>query len=92
MKSVHESEYRVALSVLVKARKRARLTQQELSARLAKPQSFVSKYEHGKRRLDIVEFLHIIYTLEADPHKALKEIIATAPQIKVRVRKHWIKR
>ena len=36
-------------------RKRAGLTQTRLSEKLTKPQSYVSKYESGERRLDYLE-------------------------------------
>jgi transcriptional regulator with XRE-family HTH domain len=35
------------------------LTQAEVAKRLGKPQSYVSKYETGERRLDVVEFLDV---------------------------------
>ena len=35
------------------------MTQVELADLLGRPQSFVSKYERGERRLDVVEFLEI---------------------------------
>lgn len=35
------------------------MTQEELARRLKRPQSFVSKYESGERRLDVIEFMHI---------------------------------
>jgi len=44
----------------------ANLTQVELARRLRKPQSFVSASEAGKRRVDVVEFLLIVWTLGAD--------------------------
>jgi transcriptional regulator with XRE-family HTH domain len=47
------------LRTLVEARKAQNLSQQELAKRLGRPQSFVSKYERGERRLDVVEFLHV---------------------------------
>lgn len=41
--------------LLKEVRKEADLTQVELSLRLQKPQSYVSKYESGERRLDVLE-------------------------------------
>jgi transcriptional regulator with XRE-family HTH domain len=43
------------LILLRQIRLDAGLRQTELAARLGKPQSFVSKYESGERRLDILE-------------------------------------
>ena len=47
------------LQLLRQARLDAGLTQAELALRLGLPQSFVSKYESGERRLDILELRHI---------------------------------
>ncbi|MCY2987815.1 MAG: helix-turn-helix transcriptional regulator [Planctomycetota bacterium] len=37
--------------------------QQDLAERIGEPQSFVSKYEHGERRLDILELRDICQSL-----------------------------
>ncbi|HJU20467.1 MAG TPA: helix-turn-helix transcriptional regulator [Stellaceae bacterium] len=50
---------------LAATRSRARVTQRDLAARLGKPQSFVSAYENGQRRIDVSEFLVILETLRA---------------------------
>lgn len=63
MKSVFTKEYSKFLSVLIEARKGADLSQQDLAGKLDRPQSFVSKYERGERRLDIIEFLHVARAL-----------------------------
>lgn len=46
--------------------------------KLSRPQSYVSKYERGERRLDLIEFLEIAEALEIDPlafiEKLLEEI------------------
>lgn len=49
--------------LLAEARVSAGMTQRELSARLGFPQSYVSKYENGERRLDLVELLQIAEVL-----------------------------
>ena len=40
-------------------RRDAGLTQVQVAERLEMPQSFVSKYESGERRLDVVELRHV---------------------------------
>ena len=58
--------------LLTEARKVAGLTQSELSSRLKRPQSFVSKYERGERRLDVVEFGEVARALRIDPIRFLR--------------------
>jgi hypothetical protein len=52
--------------LLISGRAAAGLTQEELARRLRRPQSFVSKYETGERRLDVVELLEIAEAIEVD--------------------------
>lgn len=59
---------------LVEARHQAGLRQQEVADLLSRPQSFVSKYEQGERRLDVVEFLSVCRAIRADPHSIIREI------------------
>jgi len=40
-------------------RKESGLTQAQLAARIHKPQSYISKYESGERRLDFIEVMEI---------------------------------
>jgi transcriptional regulator with XRE-family HTH domain len=60
--------------LLVEARKKADLTQAELSSRLNRPQSFVSKYERGERRLDVLEFREVARGLRIDPIEFLAKL------------------
>ena len=51
--------YQALGAALVAARENAAVTQQDLARRLGKPQSFISNYENGQRRVDILEFICI---------------------------------
>lgn len=53
--SVYTKEYRHLLRKLREARLDAKLTQIDVAEKLKKPQSFVSKFENGERRVDFVE-------------------------------------
>ena len=53
-KSIFTPEYDRFRLLLIQARKTAGLTQVELAERLRKPQSYVSKFERGERRLDVI--------------------------------------
>lgn len=56
-------EQAVLLGLLRELRHRAGLRQRDLAERLGESQSFVSKYESGERRLDIVELRYICAAL-----------------------------
>jgi transcriptional regulator with XRE-family HTH domain len=77
---VDQSEYARLGSVLAVARERAGLTQQQLAKRLGKPQSFVSNYERGQRRIDVLELLVIVEILGANPKKVFSDFLARAKQ------------
>ena len=66
-KSLHTPEYAALIRVLIDTRKESGMTQQEVAARLGKPQSYVAKLEGGERRLDVVEFVEIAKAMDAPP-------------------------
>jgi transcriptional regulator with XRE-family HTH domain len=59
VKNTRQPEYKKLLAALIAARKKSGVTQQELAKLLKKPQSFISKYESGERRLDVIELVKI---------------------------------
>ncbi len=66
--------YDIFQKALVDARLQACLTQQEVAFCLGKPQSFVSKFESGERRLDVIEFLDICQALGIKPQFILGKL------------------
>ncbi len=75
-KSVHTKCYARFLELLIAARKEADVTQGEVADRLNRPQSFVSKYENGERRVDLIEFLDIAEAIGFDPVSFIRKIKA----------------
>jgi transcriptional regulator with XRE-family HTH domain len=67
-------QYETFQKALVDARQEIGLTQQEVAFRLGRPQSFVSKYESGERRLDVIEFLDVCQALGIKPQTILKKL------------------
>ena len=61
---------------LVAVRNIAGLTQKVLANKLGKPQSFVSKYETGERKLDFIEVIAVFEALDRDPITEIKRLIA----------------
>lgn len=54
-KTIRTSEYRQVIERLKKARLDVGLTQKEVSEKIKKPQSYISKVEAGEQRVDIIE-------------------------------------
>jgi len=72
-KSIHSPKQQILLDLLVKIRKDSGLTQVEMAKLLDRPQSFVSKYESGERRLDLVELHQICKALEFSLSRLVEE-------------------
>ena len=54
-KSIYSARQERLRRLLREIRTAAGLRQVDLAAKLGQPQSFVSKYERGERRLDVIE-------------------------------------
>lgn len=67
-KDVSLPEQQALLSLLKQIRQEAGLRQVDLAERLGQPQPFVSRYESGERRLDVLEL------------KRLCEVVGITPQ------------
>jgi len=58
-KSIFTPNQEKLLVLLRQIRKEAGLSQFDLAQRLNQSQSFISKYEHGERRLDLLELRQV---------------------------------
>jgi transcriptional regulator with XRE-family HTH domain len=78
-KSLHSPTYRKLTELLVQARRKSGLTQQEVADALKTHQSYVAKVEGGERRIDVVEFMELAKALGVVPSNLLKKLEATLP-------------
>lgn len=74
-KSIFTSNYQLLLKLLISARKKAKITQQELAKKLGKNQSYISKYENSERRLDLVEVITITKAIGINPTEILEDLL-----------------
>jgi transcriptional regulator with XRE-family HTH domain len=78
-KSIYSAEYQRLCSLLRQLRHEAGLTQVQVAAWLGVPQSFVSKYESGERRLDVVELGHVAGVLGVSLREVLDRLDGQEP-------------
>src|SRR3546814_15710391 len=69
-KTIYSSEYRRLVQSLRAFRERAGITQSGLSRQLGWPQQRLSAIEAGARRLEGMEFLHLIGALGLSPERS----------------------
>ena len=65
-KNIRLNQQKKLLIFLRGVRVEAGLTQSELASRLGTDQTFISKYESGERRLDILELREVCQVIGAD--------------------------
>lgn len=73
-KSIHSPQHVRLRELLVAARRKAGMTQEEVASKLCRPQSFVAKYEGEERRLDVIEFISVARAIGSDPVRMLREV------------------
>ena len=69
-----DPRYRAAIQRLADARRQAKLSQEELAEKLGRRQQYVSKYETGERRLDLIEYIDAAKALNQDIVQILKSL------------------
>ncbi len=71
-KSLSSAKHKNLLEILRQVREEAGLRQIDVAERLNQPQSFVSKYESGERRLDLLELELVCEACETDISQFVK--------------------
>jgi transcriptional regulator with XRE-family HTH domain len=75
-RSLHSPDYQKLIAILLDARRKAGVTQQQVADRLGKPQSYVAKVEGAERRIDVVEFISLAKAIGIDPTSLFHSVVA----------------
>jgi transcriptional regulator with XRE-family HTH domain len=81
-KSLHSPRYRRVVALLRSMRKRAGLSQKELADRLKRPRTFVTKCEHGDRRIDVIELIEYCRACGEEPGRLISQLGSTRSSTK----------
>lgn len=73
-KTIFTREQEKLQALLREARQESGLSQVELAKKLNRPQSYVSKYENGERRLDIIELRAVCLSLNTTLSKFTRRL------------------
>jgi len=87
MNSALSAKYERFRDLLIDARKSVGMTQAEVASKLKQPQSYVSKYERGERRLDVIEFFEVAKVIGCDPLELLRKLHAPGSHAGKQLRK-----
>ncbi len=72
---LHTPQYAALRQLLADERKGRGISQAGVAAAIGKPQSFVSKYENGERRLDMSELIGVLDALGASVEDFLRRYL-----------------
>jgi len=76
-KSLSSAKQKTFLKLLREVREKAGLRQIDVANRLNQPQSFISKYESGERRLDLLELELVCEACDTDVTQFVKRYKAS---------------
>lgn len=74
LSTIHDDRYIASIKVLIKARKDAGLSQEELADQMGLTQPDISKVERLVRRLDISEFFDIVKIISDNNNEVFNDI------------------
>lgn len=75
MKKGSTDKYELLRQMLIDERLKANLKQSDVTDRLDKPQSYISKIERGERGMDVIEFFEIAEAIDFEPFRFLRNFL-----------------
>lgn len=71
---IYSDEHRKLRELLKRERIAAGIKQADLAAKTNRSQAYISKFEKGDLRLDVVDFVRLCQIIGCDPHAILNEV------------------
>ena len=71
---IYSKEHKKLREILKRERKKAGLRQVDIATRTSRSQAYISKFEKGDLRLDVVDFVRVCQSIGCDPHLVIDEI------------------
>ena len=78
-KTVFSGAHEHLVELLVRARRKAGLTQTQLAELIGKDQKFISLIERGQRRVDVLEFYALATAMGLEPVRLYGELVRKLP-------------
>lgn len=75
---LYSYEHQKLREVLKQKRIEAGLRQSDLADHTGRSQAYISKFEKGDLRLDVVDFVRLCRSIGCDPHQILDEVFPSA--------------
>ena len=77
MRHLRSPRHRRLIEEMVRARDATGLSQRQLAAKIKRSPSYISKFEAGERKLDVLEFCEVCEALDVDASVLLRRVLAT---------------
>jgi transcriptional regulator with XRE-family HTH domain len=74
-KSIHSPEYSDLIETLTRERKRLGLSQAEVGQMIGMSQSDISKIENQERRIDVLEFKHLLFAYRVNDNQKIRRYV-----------------
>jgi transcriptional regulator with XRE-family HTH domain len=68
--------------LLKSGRLAAGLKQEEVASLLKRPQSFVSNYESGERRLNVIELIDVCEVIQINPREVVEQLVRVGDRVR----------
>jgi len=85
VETIQTKRHRHLVAALVAERKKAGISQIELAKKLKRSQTFVTRMETGRRRIDVVEYLELAEVIGFDAAKLI-EALQRVPHVRIPTR------